>query len=200
MRGKVFDDILLQNLKFNEVYHLAVSKTTKRALANALKAVMTEKPFEKISVSDICNRCNRNRKSFYYHFKDKYDLVNWIFDTEFLEVASKKNYVAVWELISDICIYFYENRDFYRKALQINGQNSFLDHFREWLLYISDKTLPDIVGEEKISDFQRNFIADTFGITFIRWVLEYPAIPPQEFMEQLKICIKYMAVGYEKLD
>lgn len=126
---------------------MADSKTTKRALANALKDVMTEKPFEKISVSDICNRCNRNRK-----------------------------------------------------ALQINGQNSFLDHFREWLLYISDKTLPDIVGEEKISDFQRNFIADTFGITFIRWVLEYPAIPPEEFMEQLKICIKYMAVGYEKLD
>lgn len=51
MRVKEFDDILLQNLNCNEVYELADSKTTKRALANALKAVMTEKPFEKISVS-----------------------------------------------------------------------------------------------------------------------------------------------------
>lgn len=57
-----------------------------------------------------------------------------------------------------------------------------------------------MTGEENISDFQRNFMADAFGITFLRWVLEYPTMPPEEFMEQLRICIKYMAVGYEKLD
>lgn len=200
MRAKAFGDILLQNLCFNEVYHLASSKITKKALANALKEVMVEKPFEKISVSDICNKCNRNRKSFYYHFKDKYDLVNWIFDTEFLEGASRKNYDGVWELLTDTCEFFYNNREFYCKALRINGQNSFLDYFRELLLYIIDKTLPAVTGEENISDFQRNFMADAFGITFLRWVLEYPTMPPEEFMEQLRICIKFMAVGYEKLD
>ena len=26
-----------------------------------------------------------NRKSFYYHFRDKYDLVNWIFYVDFIE-------------------------------------------------------------------------------------------------------------------
>ena len=45
----------------------------------ALKGLMAEMPFEKINVSQICERCGMNRKSFYYHFKDKYDLVNWIF-------------------------------------------------------------------------------------------------------------------------
>ena len=29
-----------------------------------------------------------NRKSFYYHFKDKFDLVNWIFDVEYLSTYS----------------------------------------------------------------------------------------------------------------
>ena len=111
MRAKAFGDILLQNLCFNEVYHLASSKITKKALANALKEVMVEKPFEKISVSDICNKCNRNRKSFYYHFKDKYDLVNWIFDMEFLEEASKKSYDGVWDLLADACDFFYKNRE-----------------------------------------------------------------------------------------
>ena len=43
-------------------------------------------------------------------------------------------------------------------------------------------------------------MADAFGFTFIRWVLEYPNMSPEEFMEQLRICIKFMAVGYEKLD
>ena len=79
MRAKAFGDILLQNLCFNEVYHLASSKITKKALANALKEVMVEKPFEKISVSDICNKCNRNRKSFYYHFKPS----QWVISSAF---------------------------------------------------------------------------------------------------------------------
>ena len=57
---------------------------------------MEEKPFEKISVGDICERCDMNRKSFYYHFRDKYDLVNWIYDREFIAGVSKKEYPAAW--------------------------------------------------------------------------------------------------------
>ena len=60
---------------------MADSNITKRALATSLKELMLEQPFDKINVAQICARCNMNRKSFYYHFKDKYDLVNWIFDT-----------------------------------------------------------------------------------------------------------------------
>ena len=66
---------------------MADSNLTKRAFARAMKALMSEKPFEKISVGDICERCDMNRKSFYYHFRDKYDLVNWIFDTEFVPLG-----------------------------------------------------------------------------------------------------------------
>ena len=68
---------------------MADSGITKRALAEALKQLMEELPFSKISVADICEQCNMNRKSFYYHFKDKYDLLNWILDTEFLGTALK---------------------------------------------------------------------------------------------------------------
>lgn len=54
---------------------MADSNITKRALATSLKELMVEQPFDKINVAQICERCNMNRKSFYYHFKDKYDLV-----------------------------------------------------------------------------------------------------------------------------
>ena len=63
---------------------MANSNITKQALATALKELMEAVPFEKIRVADICERCTMSRKSFYYHFKDKYDLLNWIFDTEFI--------------------------------------------------------------------------------------------------------------------
>ena len=61
--------------------HMADSNITKNALASSLKSLMEQKPFQKINVNDICEGCGMNRKSFYYHFKDKYDLVNWIFYT-----------------------------------------------------------------------------------------------------------------------
>ena len=110
---------------------MADSNITKRALAAALKALMEELPFDKINVAQICERCDMNRKSFYYHFKDKYDLVNWIFDTEFLPIALSQNSRNNdrEEFIMSVCEYFYANRSFYRKALQIKGAELFFRPF-----------------------------------------------------------------------
>jgi len=71
------------------------SNITKKALAMAMKELMEQIPFSKISVSDICEKCGMNRKSFYYHFKDKYDLVNWIFDVEFFQAVHVRDYNLV---------------------------------------------------------------------------------------------------------
>ena len=65
---------------------------TKSALASSMKRLMKEKPFTKISVIDICEGCGMNRKSFYYHFKVKYDLVTWIFYTDFIALVSTRDY------------------------------------------------------------------------------------------------------------
>ena len=82
------------------------SNITKNALAAAMKSLMEKTPFSKISVGDICEVCQMNRKSFYYHFKDKYDLVNWIFYTEFITVIRGRDYDNGWELMEDACLYF----------------------------------------------------------------------------------------------
>ncbi|MDD3214903.1 MAG: TetR family transcriptional regulator, partial [Eubacteriales bacterium] len=59
---------------------------TKRALGASLKTLMQTKPFHKISVGEICEHCGMHRKSFYYHFQDKYDLLNWVFYSEFMQL------------------------------------------------------------------------------------------------------------------
>lgn len=179
---------------------MADSNITKRALAAALKDLMKETSFEKISVGDICERCDMNRKSFYYHFRDKYDLVNWIFDIEFIAVARKKEYDEPWELLADISEFFYKNREFYRRALCIKGQNSFSDHFRDLLLVIIEKRLPDILQVGEVQEFQRNFFADAFVMAFQRWILEYTAMGPEEFLQQIKGCMHYLAISYEGLE
>ena len=131
---------------------MADSNITKKALAAALKELMEEKAFEKIRVGDICDKCDMNRKSFYYHFKDKYDLVNWIFDTEFIKGAYKKTYNDIFDLLADICQFFYDNRSFYRKALCIKGQNSFSDHFRDLLIPIISNSLQDVLEMKSIRE------------------------------------------------
>ena len=55
------------------------SNQTKRLLAQSLQEIMATTPLEKISVNDIVDHAGVGRNTFYYHFEDKYDLVNWYF-------------------------------------------------------------------------------------------------------------------------
>lgn len=59
-----------------------MSQTTKRALAASLKKLLSDKPLDKITVTDIAEDCGVNRQTFYYHFQDIYDLVEWIYTSE----------------------------------------------------------------------------------------------------------------------
>ena len=54
------------------------SITTKKAIAYAFKELLLEKPISKITINDISERCEINRQTFYYHFQDIIDLVEWI--------------------------------------------------------------------------------------------------------------------------
>jgi len=43
---------------------------TKKAISEAFWQILEEKPFNKITVHDIVERCQVNRNTFYYHFAD----------------------------------------------------------------------------------------------------------------------------------
>lgn len=172
---------------------MADSNITKRALATSLKELMEEQPFEKINVAQICERCDMNRKSFYYHFKDKYDLVNWIFDTEFIALLKDENLEVVhanykerWAFIEKICQYFYHNHGFYRKALQIKGQNSFSDHFREYIQPLLADRISDLFGQKQLDQFTMDFFTDAVICAMERWLLSKECMPPEQFLEKVK--------------
>ena len=58
------------------------SLITKKAIAQCLKNLAAEKSFLKISIGDITAACGLNRQTFYYHFQDKYELLDWIYYEE----------------------------------------------------------------------------------------------------------------------
>ena len=164
---------------------------TKRALCAALKELMEEEPFAKISVADICARCDMNRKSFYYHFRDKYDLVNWIFDTEFIAVVRVQPDVHddIWSLFGALCDYFYRNRSFYRKVLLIRGQNSFSDHFRELLAPVLRQRLSTLLCSPNVPPMYIDFFNDAIICALERWLTGRTCIPPEQFVPQLRTLI-----------
>ncbi len=172
---------------------MADSNITKQALASALEALVTEMPFAKISVSNICERCDMNRKSFYYHFKDKYDLVNWIFDTEFIDVAKRSSYDATWDFFEDLCNYFYAKKSFYRKMLKVEGQNSFSEHFREIVQPVIRERIVEILDTDD-AHFYINFFADAFICAIERWLSDRDCMPPEEFLSKLKTLIEGCSV------
>ena len=51
---------------------------TKRKIADCVKQLMRKKEIRKITIQDIMDATNMSRQSFYYHFKDIYDVLEWI--------------------------------------------------------------------------------------------------------------------------
>lgn len=117
---------------------MANNKITKEALANSLKDLLYTRSLVKISVKDITERCEMSRNSFYYHFTDKYELVNWIFHLDMSENnITFSNPLKLAEYFADMCRCLYHNRDFYLACFQYTGQNSLFEtlyglYYRLW--------------------------------------------------------------------
>lgn len=170
------------------------SQVTKLAMAEAMKQLMVEKPMSKITISDITESCTMNRKSFYYHFKDKYDLVNWIFYTEFISVIQKASSSDIWDLLESICQYLYENKVFYRNALKVTAQNSFSDYFMEILEPFMLINFGNIFKDHEHKEFFSTYFADATRVAITRWLIEDKDIPPKKFIEFTKSAIEGIAV------
>ena len=58
---------------------------TKRKIADCVKQLMKKKDIRKITIQDIMDATNMSRQSFYYHFKDIYDVLEWITQYDFTD-------------------------------------------------------------------------------------------------------------------
>lgn len=65
-----------------------MSQLTATAIKNSLKNLLGEKPLDKITVKDIVEDCGINRKTFYYHFRDIYDVLEVMLTEELRKFES----------------------------------------------------------------------------------------------------------------
>lgn len=74
-----------------------MSQTTKRALEASLKHLLAKKPLDKITINDIAEDCGISRMTFYYHFKDIYDLIEWSCVEEASRVIEGNKTYDTWQ-------------------------------------------------------------------------------------------------------
>lgn len=177
---------------------VAESNLTKKVLAQTFKELVCSQSFEKVGVSDICQACQVSRKTFYYHFQDKYDLAEWIFDTEFIAVMRRSDVRDRWSLIQSLLEYFYRERVFYAQLLRYRGQNSFGQYFQEFLMGVLEPfILPESSEIDAIADqdgvmpeaaqtFYAHFITDALLMAIFRWLVGGATPGPEELVQLLK--------------
>lgn len=103
----------------------SASERTKRNLAAALKEKMAKKPLEQITIQELTDQCGMQRRAFYYHFADIYDLVKWMFQEEAISLLQKQEGALLWqEGLLQLFHYLEENRAVCLCALRSPGHDA----------------------------------------------------------------------------
>ena len=112
---------------------------TKELLAGCFRELMETRAFEKITIKNITDKAGLIRPTFYKHFQDKYEILEWIFMTEIADKTTELiDSDRFFDALLILCRGLEENKAYYRKAFRIPGPNS----FREVLTaYIYDNFL-----------------------------------------------------------
>lgn len=157
-----------------------IKELTKKLIANSFKELMRQGIFDKITIKMITDNANVIRPTFYNHFHDKYELVEWILVDDILDgVRERLLESKVNEAVKYMFDGFYNDKIYYSKAFEIEGQNGFAHTLLQKLyeifaeamesfnLDMSDASDNSAISKEIIAKYHASGL-----ITIIRYGLE----------------------------
>lgn len=151
-----------------------MSQTTKRALEESLKQMLLKKPLDKITIADIAEDCGISRMTFYYHFKDIYDLVEWSCVEDAARALDGKKTYDTWQ--QGFLQIFEAVKD--NKPFILNVYRSVSREQVELYLYkLTYDLIVGVVSEQaagmNVSDADQKFIADFYKYGFVGLMLDW---------------------------
>ena len=129
---------------------------TEHLLAEKLKEMMTTMPLDEISVSLLSDKCGVNRKTFYYHFHDIYDLLMQVFLDEKIAGADKANTPS--DLLVAIHNYYSKNSKFIDATLSSAGKDLFEEFIYNAVYQAFVRMISKIENAKQISPSERKNI------------------------------------------
>ncbi len=172
-----------------------MSQITKRALEQSLKNLLLKKPLTKITVGDIADDCGINRMTFYYHFKDIYDLVEWSCLEDAKHALDEKKTYDTWQQgLLQIFEAVQENKPFIMNVYRCVHR----EQVEKYLTPPVDDLILGVIDEESsgmtVRDEDKRFIAQVYSYMFIGlmldWIKDDMRDDPQLIVERLAKLIK----------
>lgn len=151
-----------------------LSYNRKRQLADSLKTLMERKSLKKITVQEIADGCGANRYTFYYHFKDIYDLLSWMFQEEALSLVKKSENCLTWQEGFRLFLrWIAENSSVCKCALNDIGQEAIRRMFYQEIKHLMNLFLADAKGDHQVSNEYLAFLGDFYMSALSGILLEW---------------------------
>ena len=145
---------------------------TKYALENSLKKLLLQKPLNKITINDITEDCGINRMTFYYHFRDIYDLVEWVC-LEDAKKADNKTYETWQQGFVRIFDAVRENKPFIMNVYRCVSR----EQVEKYLTPLTDDLLMGVINELSagmvVRAEDKAFIAQVYSYAFVGLMLDW---------------------------
>lgn len=171
-----------------------MSQITKRALEESLKRMLLKKPVNKITISDIAEDCGINRMTFYYHFKDIYDLIEWSCMEDAAKALDGKKTYDTWQQgFLQIFQAVLDNKPFIHNVYQSVSR----EQVETYLYTLTHNLLIGVIEEKAVGMEVRNadkeFIADFYKFAFVGlmldWIKNGMREDPQQIIDRLSVLI-----------
>lgn len=172
----------------------ATTRMTKKALAASLKKLMEDSALDKISIREITEDCGVNRKTFYYHFENIYDLVGWLFEEEAIESVKKYNFVTDYEEVVRFSMnYIEENEHVVNSALDALGRDElkkfFYNNFVGSMRDVVDELSEGMTIPPDYIEFLINFYAESFASLLIDWVRNRSERNKEKYIQYISLAL-----------
>lgn len=172
-----------------------MSQITKRALEQSLKNLLQQKPLSKITISDITEDCGISRMTFYYHFKDIYDLVEWACAEDAARALQNKKTYDTWQQgFVQIFHAVRENKVFVMNVYRCINR----EQVEKYLVPLTDQLIMGVITERAagmtVREADQQFIAQVYSYAFVGimldWIRDDMRADPEELVNRLAMVIR----------
>lgn len=179
-----------------------MSYTKKKEIANYTKNLISEIGLDAVNVTKIMSGVKMRRQTFYDYFLDKYDLLAWLYQDEISEIVTDNLDYEKWVNIVDyLCVYFSDNRTFYKNVLMDSGQNSLDTVIKNQLEQFIVTITADLKKQQHLTtpdttiNFYTNLLASSLLAEIKNWIQNSQHQSPQEEARLIKMYIEDVING-----
>ena len=171
-----------------------ISISMKNQFACALKKRLSSMSFDKITVTDLANDCGVNRQTFYYHFIDIYDLMDWCFKNEAETILRFNEEPFDWkESVRKLIKYIAENHAFCLSVLNSMSHRMLKKIFTDEIDILIRKVIasyePEPNESDEVMEFRIKFYSMAVSGLIEGWILGEFNMSSEKLIEYIESII-----------